>query len=66
MLVPYSVPIRVSSSSDDVSEYENLHSFAHLPPYESIEHEPVPLPPQPRWVHSTLEAIGDLFGDPTY
>jgi hypothetical protein len=54
--VPYSVPILVSSSLDDDSEDENPPPPAHLPLDESIEHEPAPTPPLPRWVHSTREA----------
>jgi hypothetical protein len=42
--VPSFVPILVSSSSDDYSEDENPHPLAHLPPDESIEHEPTPTP----------------------
>jgi hypothetical protein len=53
MFVPYFVPILVSSSSDDDSEDENPPPPTHLPPDESIEHEPAPTPPLPRWVHST-------------
>jgi hypothetical protein len=41
------VPILVSSSDDD-SEDENPPSPAHLPPYESFELEPTPIPPLPR------------------
>jgi hypothetical protein len=51
--VPSFVPILVSSSSDDDSEDENPPPPAHLPPDESIEHEPAPTPQLPRWVHST-------------
>jgi hypothetical protein len=51
--VPYFVPIMVSSSSDDDSEDENPPPPTHLPPDESIEHEPAPTPPLPRWVCST-------------
>jgi hypothetical protein len=54
--VPSSIPILVSSSSDDDSEDENPPLPTHLPPDESIEHEPAPAPPLPRWVHSTREA----------
>jgi hypothetical protein len=48
------------------SEDENPPLPAHLPPDESIEHEPTPTPSLPRWVHSTQEAVGDLVGDPSY
>jgi hypothetical protein len=64
--VPSSVPILVSSSSDDDSEDENPPLPAHLPPDESIEHEPAPTPLLPRWVCSTREAVGDLVSDPSY
>jgi hypothetical protein len=64
-LVPSFVPIMVSSSDDD-SEDENPPLHAHLPPDESIEPEPVPTPPLPRWVRSTREAASDLVGDPSY
>jgi transposase InsO family protein len=50
--VPYSVPILVSSSDDD-NEDENLPPPTHLPLDESFEPEPTPVPPLPRWVHST-------------
>jgi hypothetical protein len=42
--VPSSFPILVSSSSDRENEDENQPPCAHLPPYESIEHEPTPTP----------------------
>jgi hypothetical protein len=58
MFVPYFVPIRVSSSDDD-SEDKNPPLLAHLPPNDSIEIEPTPTPPLPRWVYSTREPIGD-------
>jgi hypothetical protein len=45
-------PILVSSSDDD-SEDENPPLPTHLPPVGSIEHEPTPTPPLPRWVHTT-------------
>jgi hypothetical protein len=63
--VPCFVPILVSSS-DNENEDENPPSPAHLPQYESIELEPTPTPPLPRWVSSTREAVGDLVGDPSY
>jgi hypothetical protein len=53
------------SSSDDDSEDENPPPHTHLPPDESLEIEPTPSPPLPRWVHSTREATGDLVGDPS-
>jgi hypothetical protein len=62
--VPSSVPILVSSSSDDDREDENPPSPAHLPPYDSIELEPALKPLLPRWVHSTQEEIDDLSNDP--
>jgi hypothetical protein len=62
---PSSVPILVSSSSDDDSEYVNPPSPAHLSLYESIEHEPTPTPQLPRLVYSTREAIDDLIDDPS-
>jgi hypothetical protein len=52
MFVPYSIPILVSSLDDD-SEDENPPLPSHLPPDESIEPEPTPTPPLPRWVCST-------------
>jgi hypothetical protein len=58
-----SVPILVSYSDDD-SEDENPPPSAHLPPDESFEPEPTPVPPLPRWVRSTREATGGLVGDP--
>jgi hypothetical protein len=61
--VPSYVPILVSSSDDD-SEDENPPPPAHLPPDESFEPEPTPVPPLPRWVCSTREAAGGLVGDP--
>jgi hypothetical protein len=63
--VPSFVPILVSSSSNDDSEDENPPAPTHLPPDESIEHEPAPAPSLPRWVRSTREAVGDLVGDPS-
>jgi hypothetical protein len=48
-----SVPILVSSSSDDDNKDENPPSFVHLPLNESIEHKPAPIPHNLRWVHST-------------
>jgi hypothetical protein len=62
--VPTSIPIPVSSSSDDHCEDENPPLLAHLPPAESIEHEPARVPLLSIWVHSTREAVGDLVGDP--
>ena len=47
------------SSSDDHSEDENPPPLSHSPPDESFELEPTPTPPLPRWVCSTLEAVGD-------
>jgi hypothetical protein len=54
---PYStfVHILVSSSLDYDSEDENPPLLAHLPLDESIEHEPTPIPPLPRWVCSNRE-----------
>jgi hypothetical protein len=63
--MPYFFPILISSSSDDDSEDENPPPHAHLASYESIEHETAPIPPLPKWVCSTREAIGDLIGDPS-
>jgi hypothetical protein len=63
VFVPSSIPILVSSSNDD-SEDENPPPPAHLPPYESFELEPAPVPPLPIWVCSTREAVGGLVGDP--
>jgi hypothetical protein len=51
--VPFSIPILVSSSLDDDCKDENPPSPAHLPPDESIEHEPTPTPPLFIWVSST-------------
>jgi hypothetical protein len=62
--VPSSVPILVSSSDDD-SEDENPPPPTHLPPNESFELEPTLVPPLPRWVRSTREAVGDLVSDPS-
>jgi hypothetical protein len=45
------VPIPVSSLDDD-NEDENPPLYAHLPLDESIEPEPTPTPPLPRWVCS--------------
>jgi hypothetical protein len=47
-----------------MSEDENPPPPAHLPPDDSIEHEPAPTPLLPRWVCSTQEGVGDLVGDP--
>jgi hypothetical protein len=66
VFVPSCVPILVSSSLDDDSEDENIPPPTHLPPNESIELEPTPTPPLPRWVCSTREAIGDIVGDLSY
>jgi hypothetical protein len=63
--VPSSIPILVSSSSDDDSGDENPPLPTHLPPNDSIEPEPTPTPLLPRWVHSTQEVVGDLIGDPS-
>jgi hypothetical protein len=62
--VPSSVHILVSSSLDDDSEDENPPLLSHLPPYESIEHEPAPSLHLSRWICSTQEATGALTGDP--
>ena len=62
--VPSSVPI-LDSSSDDESEDENPPPLVDIPPDESFEPEQAPVPPLPRWVHSTREAVGDLVGDPS-
>jgi hypothetical protein len=48
--VPSYVPILVSSSLDDYSKDENPSPSTHLPPDDSIEHEPKPTLPLPRWV----------------
>jgi hypothetical protein len=45
--VPYSILILVSSSSNDENEDDNTPLPSHLPPNESIEHEPAPSPPLP-------------------
>jgi hypothetical protein len=63
--VPYSIPILVSSSSNDDIEDENPPFPAHLPPDESIEHEPALAPLLPTRVHSTPEVNGDIFYDPS-
>jgi hypothetical protein len=60
----YFVPIPISSSNDD-SEDENPPFPTHLPPYQSIEQEPAPKPPLPRWICSTQEATSDLVDDPS-
>jgi hypothetical protein len=52
------------SYSDDDSEDENPSPPSHLPPNESFEPTLAPAPPLPRWVCSTREAVGDIFGDP--
>jgi hypothetical protein len=51
--VPSSIPIMVSSYSNDANEDENPPLPTHLPPDDSIEHEPAPTPPLPIWVRST-------------
>jgi hypothetical protein len=51
--VPYSIPILVSSSLDDENYDENPPPHVCLPPDESIEPEPAPTRPLPRWVCST-------------
>jgi hypothetical protein len=54
VFVPYSVPSLVSYSPlDNDTEDGNPPPPAHLPPYESIEHEFSPTPSLPRWVGST-------------
>jgi hypothetical protein len=65
MPVPSYVPILVSSLYGD-SEDENPPPPAHLPPNDSIEHEPTPTSLLPRWVHSTQEVVDDIVGDPSY
>jgi hypothetical protein len=62
--VTYSIHISVSSSDDD-SEEKNPPPPNHLPRDESIEPEPTPTPPLPRWVRSTREIVGDLVDDPS-
>jgi hypothetical protein len=52
MFVTSFVPILVSSSDDD-NEDENPPPPSHLPPDESFELEPAPVPPLPIWVRST-------------
>jgi hypothetical protein len=61
--MPSSIPTLIYSSDVD-NKYENTPPPAHLPLYESIEHEPAPPPLLPRWVCSTREAVGDLVADP--
>jgi hypothetical protein len=63
-VVPSSVSI-LDSSSDDDSEDENPPLPADIPPNDSFEPEQAPVPPLPRWVRSTREAVGDLVGDPS-
>jgi hypothetical protein len=65
VFVPSYVPILVSSSSDDDNEDENPPLPAHLPPNESIEHEPALAPQLPTCVHSTQKAANDLVDDPS-
>jgi hypothetical protein len=48
--VSSSIPILVSFYLDDDSEDENPSTPAHLPPDESIQHEPTLVPPLLRWV----------------
>jgi hypothetical protein len=62
--VPSFVPILVSSSDDD-TEDGNPPPPAHLPPDESFEPEPTPVPSLTRWVRSTQEATAGLVGDPS-
>jgi hypothetical protein len=64
VFLPSSVPILVSSSNDE-SEDENPPPPTHPPTDESFEPEPTPTPSLSRWVCSTREAVGDLFGDPS-
>ena len=47
-----SVPTLVSSSDDDYEDY-NPHFHAHLPSYDSIEHELAPTLSLTRRIHST-------------
>jgi hypothetical protein len=54
--VPCSIPILFSSLDDD-SEDENPPPPTDLPLDESFEPEQEPVPPLPRWVYSTREAI---------
>jgi hypothetical protein len=63
--VPPSIPIMVSSS-DDENEDKNPPPPAHLPPAESFESEPTPIPPLPRWACSTQETVGGLVSDLSY
>jgi hypothetical protein len=65
VFVSSSLPIMVSSSLDDDNKYENTTTPSHLPPDESIEHEPTPTPQISRWFRSTREEIGDLAGNPS-
>jgi hypothetical protein len=58
--VPFFFPILFSSSSDDDGEDENAPMPTHLPQDDSIEHEPTPTPPLPKWVHSTREVTSDF------
>jgi hypothetical protein len=53
LFVPSSIPILVSSSSDDESEDENPPLLDHLPLDDSIENEPTPTPSLLIWVRST-------------
>jgi hypothetical protein len=64
--VSYSIPIVVLSYLGDDSEDENPPPLTHLPPNESIEHEPAPTPSLHRWVYSTREVVGDLSSHPSY
>jgi hypothetical protein len=52
MFVPFYSFVLVSSLDDD-GENENPLPPYHLPPNQSIEHEPTPIPPFPKWVYST-------------
>jgi hypothetical protein len=61
MFVPSFVPILVSSSSDDDNEDENPPPPAHLPPNESIEHEPTPAPPS-----SLLSQVSETHDPETF
>jgi hypothetical protein len=53
------------SSSYDESEDENSPPPTHILLVGSIEHEPTPTPPLPRWVCTTSELNGDLPSYPT-
>jgi hypothetical protein len=65
---PYSMFVSsfdLVSSLDDDSEDENPPLPAHPPLDESFEPEPTPVPPLPRWVHSTREATSGFVSDPS-